>query len=84
LKIIDDLFKSNKKWSTSKIWHHIGGIVTSWIVVKQALLGTLSYEILLVYIGAVVAPNTVSKIFYIVKGMKKDVDNTYDNNDNFR
>ena len=70
MKLIDDLLKSKGHFSTSKLWHHIGCFVLSWIVVKQALLGTLTYDTLLVYAGSLVAPNLVSKIFYITKGKK--------------
>ena len=78
MKLIDDIFKSKGHFSTNKLWHHVGCIVLSWIVVKQALLGTLTYDTLLVYAGSLVAPNLVSKLAYITKGKKGETnDNEY-------
>lgn len=65
MKLLDDLCKSNGNWSTNKVWHHIGAVVGTVVILKQAYLGLLTYDLFAIYMTALVVPNLMNKLSYI-------------------
>lgn len=74
MKLLDDLCKSNGKWSTNKVWHHIGAVVGTVVILKQAYLGLLTYDLFAIYMTALVVPNLMNKLSYI-KNTNKNTKN---------
>jgi len=50
--IFDYFLDENGKTSTSKTLQIVAGITSTWIVVKMTIMGTLTYEILGLYMAA--------------------------------
>lgn len=75
MSFLNDLCQSNGKWSTNKIWHHIGAVVGTVVILKQAFLGLLTYDLFAIYMAALVVPNLMNKLSYI-KNSNNSANNT--------
>ena len=61
------------KVSHSKVWSNIGFLVSTFVVVWQTVHATLTVEMMLVYIGAVVTNTNASKLLSNKQQGAKDV-----------